>query len=167
MQYQIGRPVYFIILSKYTSYFLFLKKLKVVIILNKGQTQKNKLIQRLRLYLNSYERTTSFTTGVKLIHSMPNFPMIYADLQISSSYSLLHALRTPNEAFFHRSPELLGLGRQIGQINSGASRVFLAKLSALILVQSLPCPFFPLFNHYFYKKLSLYMHSPNSNPDPK
>ena len=26
-------------------------------------------------------------------------------------------LRTPNEAFFHRNPKLLGLGRQFGQIN--------------------------------------------------
>jgi hypothetical protein len=24
-----------------------------------------------------------------------------------------------------------------------------------------PCPWFPLFNHYFYKKLSLYIHIPN------
>ena len=61
---------------------------------------------------------------------MPNFPMIYADLQISSSYSLLHGLRTPNamKPFFIENPELLGLGRQIGQINSGAFRTFLAKL---------------------------------------
>ena len=50
-----------------------------------------------------------------------------------------------------------GLGRQIGQINSWAFGVFLAKLSAPILVS--PC--FPLFNHYFYKKLSLYIHIPN------
>jgi hypothetical protein len=32
-----------------------------------------------------------------------------------------HGLRTPNEAFFHKNPKLLGLGRQFGQqINSGA-----------------------------------------------
>jgi hypothetical protein len=36
-----------------------------------------------------------------------------------------HRLRTPNEAFFH--PELLGLGRKIRQINSGAFGVFSAK----------------------------------------
>ena len=30
-----------------------------------------------------------------------------------------------------------------------------------ILVQWFPCPCFPLFNHYFYKKLSLYIHIPN------
>ena len=28
-----------------------------------------------------------------------------------------YGLRTPNEAFFQRNPKLLGLGRQIGQIN--------------------------------------------------
>ena len=36
-------------------------------------------------------------------------------------------LRTPNEAFFHRNPELLGLGRQIGKINSGAFGVIFGK----------------------------------------
>ena len=49
------------------------------------------------------------------------------------------------------------LGRQIGQINSG---VFSAKLSAPILVQWIPCTCFPLFNHYFYKKLSLLYPNP-------
>ena len=29
---------------------------------------------------------------------------------------LRHGLRTPNEAFFHQNPKLLGLGRQFGQI---------------------------------------------------
>ena len=46
-----------------------------------------------------------------------------------------HGLRTPNEAFFHLNPELLGLGRQIEQINYGAFGVFSVKLSAPILVQ--------------------------------
>ena len=45
-----------------------------------------------------------------------------------------HGLCIPNEAFFHWNPELLGLSRQIGQINSGAFGVFLAELSAPILV---------------------------------
>ena len=31
-----------------------------------------------------------------------------------------HGLHTLNEAFLHRNPELLGLGRKIGRINSGA-----------------------------------------------
>ena len=77
-------------------------------------------------------------------------------------YTTYHGLRTPNKAFFHWNLELLGLSRQIGQINSGAFGVFLAKLSALILVQWVPCPCFLLvFNQYFYKKLSLYIHIPN------
>ena len=46
-----------------------------------------------------------------------------------------HVLRTPNEAFFHWNAELLGLGRQIWHINSGAFGVFLAELSAPIWVQ--------------------------------
>ena len=45
-----------------------------------------------------------------------------------------HGLRTPNEAFFHQNPKLLGLGRQIGQINFGAFGVFSNNLSAPILV---------------------------------
>ena len=47
--------------------------------------------------------------------------------------TLVHGLRTPNEAFFHRNPKLLGLGRQFGQINLGTFRVFLDNLSAPIL----------------------------------
>ena len=68
----------------------------------------------------------------------------------------------PMKPFFHWNSELLGLGRTIGQINSGAFEVFSADLSTPILVQWVPCPCFPLFNHYFYKKLSLYIiHIPN------
>ena len=57
--------------------------------------------------------------------------------------------------------KLLGLGRKIGQINIWAFGVFSAELSALILVQWVPCPCFPLLNHCFYKKLSLYIHIQN------
>ena len=46
-----------------------------------------------------------------------------------------HGPRNPNEAYFHWNPERLGMGRQIGQINSGAFGVFSAELSAPILVQ--------------------------------
>ena len=35
---------------------------------------------------------------------------------------------SPCKVFFHWTPELLGLGRQIGQTNSGAFGVFSAKL---------------------------------------
>ena len=71
-----------------------------------------------------------------------------------------HGLRIPNEAFFHWNSKLLGLVRQIGQINFGAFGVFLAELS-LSLVHVFPCLCFPLFNHYFFKKLSLYINNPN------
>ena len=54
-----------------------------------------------------------------------------------------HGLRTLNEAFFHWNPELFGLGKQIGQINYGASGVFSAKLSAPILVKCIPWLCFP------------------------
>ena len=46
-----------------------------------------------------------------------------------------HGLRTPNEDVFHCNPELLGLGKQVGQINSSVLGVFSAELSAPILVQ--------------------------------
>ena len=65
------------------------------------------------------------------------------------------------EAFFHWNPKLLGLSRQFGPINFGAFGVFSANLSAPILILWVPCPCFPLINHYFYKKLSLYIHIPN------
>jgi hypothetical protein len=49
-------------------------------------------------------------------------------------YCLSHGQRTPNEAFFHQNPKLLGLGREFGQINFGAFFVvFSNNLSALIL----------------------------------
>ena len=69
-----------------------------------------------------------------------------------------HGLRTPNEAFFHQNPELLGLGRQIGP-KIWSFWVFSADLSAPILVLWVPCPYFSLINHYFYKKIKpLYPH---------
>ena len=63
----------------------------------------------------------------------------------------MHGLRTHNKAFFHWNPELLGLGRQIRQINSEAFGIFSAKLSAPILVKFIYsekaitfCEIFPL-----------------------
>ena len=65
----------------------------------------------------------------------------------------VHGLRTPNEAFFHQNPKLLGLGRQFGHINFGTFGVFSVDLSAPIFVLS-PLSMFsqPLF---LQKKLSL------------
>ena len=49
--------------------------------------------------------------------------------------------------FFIKIPELLGLGRQIGHINSRAFGVFSAEITAPILAQWVHCPWmFPLFN---------------------
>ena len=80
---------------------------------------------------------------------------MYACTQCSNiTFTAIHGLQTPNEAFFYWNPELLSLGKQIGQIKSGAFGVLSAKLSAPILVQWVPCPCFPLFNHDFYKKLT-------------
>ena len=39
-----------------------------------------------------------------------------------------HGLQMPYDAFFHWNPELLGLGRQIGQVNSETFRVFSVKI---------------------------------------
>ena len=77
----------------------------------------------------------NFTSFIRLCWSF-NSNSFYAPL---SQYLLLchttyHGLWTPNEAFFYRNPKLLGLGRQIGQINLGAFGVFLPDLSAPILV---------------------------------
>ena len=36
---------------------------------------------------------------------------------LAYTYGLWHGLRTPNEAFFHGNPKLLGSGRQFGQIS--------------------------------------------------
>ena len=60
-----------------------------------------------------------------------NFKIVFDS---SIFYGLYHELRTPNEAFFHQNPKLLGLGRQIGQVHFGAFWVFSADLSAPILV---------------------------------
>ena len=58
-----------------------------------------------------------------------------SDSELKTEKGFSHGLRMPNEAFFHYNPELLGLGRQFGQINFGAFGVFSAELSAPILVQ--------------------------------
>jgi hypothetical protein len=47
---------------------------------------------------------------------------------IHSFICIKHGLWMPNEVVFHWNPDLLGLGRQIGQINSGTFGIFSAKL---------------------------------------
>ena len=73
---------------------------------------------------------------------------------------IIHGLWTPNEAFFHQNPKLLGLGRQFGQIHFREFGVFLTDLSAPILKLWVSCPL-SILNHYFYKKPSLYIQIPN------
>ena len=55
-------------------------------------------------------------------------------------FTISHLVRSrnygrPMKPFFYQNPKLLGFGKQIGQINSGAFGVFFAELSAPILVQ--------------------------------
>ena len=84
---------------------------------------------------------------------------------LKSTQYLLNACTTdyrrPMKPFFHRNSKLLSLGRQFGQINFGAFGVFLANLSAPILVQRVPCPCFPVINYHFYKTIGLYIQIPN------
>ena len=77
-----------------------------------------------------------------------------------SFYSSGHGLRTPKESFFRWNPEILGLGRQIGQINSGTFGEFSTKLSTPILVQwVLPCPCFFIIQPLFLQEIKpLYPH---------
>ena len=49
-------------------------------------------------------------------------------------YVTEHGLQTPNEAFFHQNPKLLGLGKQFGEISFEAFGVFSVYLSAPILL---------------------------------
>ena len=64
-------------------------------------------------------------------------------------------------SLFFPNFKLLGLGRLFGLVHFGAFGVFSADLSAPILVLWVPCPCYLLMNHYFYKKLSLYIQNPN------
>ena len=127
------------------------------------------------IFRMDFARTHTFATHPLhfIIHSSGFASLsksLYAPL---SQYLLLchttyHGLRTPNKAFFYRNPKLLGLGRQIGQINFGAFRafgVFLSNLSTPTLAPWVPCPCFPLINHYFYKKVSLYIQIKNIYED--
>ena len=113
-----------------------------------------------------------------------NFELCIGNIGISCDERTVAWPRTTDAqwSLFYWNPELLGLGRQIGQINSGAFGVFSAELSAPILVQWVPIPCFPLSSkvvpegwaltvtvqpsgttllssHYFYKKTKpLYPH---------
>ena len=83
-----------------------------------GESQQNKTPSwSLRLYC--------------LYHQSEKWGRIRAIRMVST----WQGLRMLNEAFFHWNPKLLGLGRQIGQIDYGEFGVFSAKLvSAPILI---------------------------------
>jgi hypothetical protein len=72
-------------------------------------------------------------TGSRPPNTTPKISDLKNAMNLVSVHPTMHGLRTPDEAFFHQNPTLLGLGRLIGQINFGALEVFLANLSALIL----------------------------------
>ena len=79
-------------------------------------------------------------------------------VSIKSSIGGRHGLQTPNEAFFHRTPKLLSLGRQSGKTNFGAAfGVFTNDLSVPILVLWVPS----MFSILFYKNLNLSIQIPN------
>ena len=81
-----------------------------------------------------------------------------------------HGLRTPNEAFFHRSPKLLGLDRQFWADKFWDIWGIFGRFNSThfgTVSPSVPCPCFLLVNQYFYKKLSLYIQIPNIYLGPK
>ena len=57
---------------------------------------------------------------------------------------------------------LLGLGWHVGQLNSGALGVFRPNYQHPFWYNESLVRVFHLFNHCFYKKLSLYIHIPNT-----
>jgi hypothetical protein len=85
-------------------------------------------------------RMSCWANNLAFFHHSPSR---LEDYRVDHSY---HGLRTPNEVFFHRNPKVLGLGRQIGQVNFGVFSVHLSKLIFWV-----PCLCFSLVNHYFYK----------------
>jgi hypothetical protein len=65
-------------------------------------------------------------------------------------------------SLFSSKFQIIGLGQNICVTNFGAFGVLSADLSAPILVTWVPCQCFPIVNHYFYKKLSIYIQIPNT-----
>ena len=106
---------------------------------------------RLTLNLKRFDKVPRMPcqmwNGLKSLHSA-SFPSI-----------LPRTTDTQRELFFENH-KILGLGRQIGPQNFGAFWVFLADLSATILVLCVSCPYFSLISYYFSKTKPLY-------PNPK
>ena len=68
--------------------------------------------------------------------------------------------RRPMKHFFIKT---LGLGQTIWADKFWGIWGIFGWFSAPIFVLWVPCPCFPLFHHYFYEKLSLYIHIPNTH----
>jgi hypothetical protein len=65
----------------------------------------------------------------------------------------------PMKPFFYQKSQTFGLGHTIWADKFwGILGIFGQTISTHL---GLPCPCFPLINHYFYKKLSLYIHIPD------
>ena len=143
--------------------------------------QRCKLHQRIWIEWNLQSKTRGVTdvgnaeilffganqTRIKLMSCLPHFLPTGSIYHPRSDSRILkesdgdhagHGLRTPNQAFFHRNPKFLGLGRQIGQINFGA---FSTDLSAPILVLWVSCPCFPLNQPLFLQKTKPLYSNPN------
>ena len=123
------------------------------------------IIQKLLLHITTYVEQNKMMHRMQVCTSLSRNPKLFHRKEVDmvtgwecwDCIVLKHGLRTPNEAFFHWNTKLLGLGRQFGVF-----WVLSADLSAPILVLLwVPCPCFSLINHYFYKKLSLYIQIPN------
>ena len=81
------------------------------------------------------------------------------ELKVKSDSHTMHRLRTPNEAFFHRNPEILGMGRQIGSwsiwvIFSQTISTHFGTLSPLSMFSNIQPLFLqktkPLYQHHKY-----------------
>ena len=120
-------------------------------------------IQLVRLLVGSLVRLLvgkSYHTKQKDGYSLPtndptnnSIDWIWRSKKIGLMSTITDYLRTPGESFFQKS-RILGLGKHVGLKHLGKFRVFLADLSEPIFVLWVPCPCFPVINHYFYKKVS-------------
>ena len=80
--------------------------------------------------------------------------ILWIDIYANTCVSFVKSRTTDAQwSLFPSKSQTFGLGQTIWADKFGAFGVFSAKVSAPILVQWVPCP--------FYKKLSLYIHIPN------
>ena len=120
-------------------------------------------------YKEKLEETSGFQASVTDIPPKDHFitlnPLTLSWTNFTSTYNIQAIVpcgrqaRTTNTqwSLFLSKHQFLVLARQFRQINLGAFVVISVNLSAPILVMWVPCPCFPLFNHDFYKTLSLWL----------